>query len=311
MATPPARRQHLLLPEHSVSEAFRLILAHNLTQLEQWVPVAMAGEDIEGVHQARVALRRMRSALSLFRRAIPVELTAPWGEEMRWAASLMGAARDLDVFLSEGLAAMNGRIPLAEGETLLRQRLLQRREEAYTQVRLSLGGERYARFAGGLRTWLDNRGWFETDLPAATRVRMQKPVRPFASAVIEKRVTRVLQNGEGILELSPEALHALRIECKKLRYATEFFSGLFDPVRMAEFTKLLKGLQDLLGIMNDVAVLPALLHGVLQGSDLPTARDYAHAAIGWRAREYEEVRNQLGPRWQAFAGSLHPWLGMV
>ena len=57
--------------EQTVEEAFRHILVTNLNAVHEWEPVAVKGEDIEGVHQMRVGLRRMRSALSVFRLAVP------------------------------------------------------------------------------------------------------------------------------------------------------------------------------------------------------------------------------------------------
>ena len=92
--------------DQSVSEAFATIMRHNFEYLLTWEDAARSWEDIEGVHQFRVTIRRMRSALSLFRDAIPKSVRNHWSDELRWVAGEMGIARDLDVFISEGLSAV-------------------------------------------------------------------------------------------------------------------------------------------------------------------------------------------------------------
>ena len=99
----------------STSEAFVTVLQHNFDYLQGWEREARSWEDTEGVHQMRVAFRRMRSALVTFRTAVPQELTRTWSEEMRWLAGQFGDARDLDVFIDEALGAVTGKLQL-EGE---------------------------------------------------------------------------------------------------------------------------------------------------------------------------------------------------
>jgi len=93
----------------TVEEAFSRILLGNLAGVEEWAPVALAGEDIEGVHQMRVCLRRMRSALTVFRIAIPKAATKSFAKDMRWASKALDRARDLDVYITENLASKGER----------------------------------------------------------------------------------------------------------------------------------------------------------------------------------------------------------
>ncbi|MBF0272943.1 MAG: CHAD domain-containing protein [Magnetococcales bacterium] len=293
---------------HSTGETFGLILRYNFDYLQEWAPIARHGENIEGVHQARVSLRRMRSALGLFRKAIPRSITDPWSMEMQWIASTMGAARDLDVFIHEGLKAMSGKIPLESGEKKLTALAEQRRTEAYAQVRTMMESERYQAFMRDFPAWLDSSGWYKDDMPSAERNRMNKNIRRYASMVLSKRMASTLSYGNRLKEMNSVELHALRIECKKLRYAFEFFLPLFVEKGMLSFGQHLKGLQDLLGVMNDVSVMPGLLEKILADStDLETIQ-YAGALIGWRARQYEEIRAQLTTRWEEFAGAALPWM---
>ncbi len=294
--------------KQSISEAFGVILRHNFEYMLSWADIAYDGKDIEGVHQARVAFRRMRSALVLFRKAIPREITDPWGQEMRWIASEMGPARDLDVFIDEGLEEMAGKIPLGDGEKKLMEIAQKHRAEAYVRVRAMFDGDRYKTFVKDFDVWLNDYGWFQEDLPASVREKLNGSIRKYAAKVLNKRVTKVLQTGEHKSKMSIEELHDLRIEGKKLRYATEFFSPMFSGPGMTEFNAHLKSLQGLLGTMNDVSVMPGLLEGLLKGVDDLETIEFAGAAVGWRAREYEEVRGELDQRWDAFAGTAFPWL---
>lgn len=81
MTNKPSKRANLH-SRHTVSEAIQNLFRHDLNYLVFWEPQARGWEEIEGVHQMRVTLRRMRSALTTFRRAIPRSISAHWSEEM-------------------------------------------------------------------------------------------------------------------------------------------------------------------------------------------------------------------------------------
>ncbi|MBF0371219.1 MAG: CHAD domain-containing protein [Magnetococcales bacterium] len=311
---------NLPMPIHvsqTVTEAFGLIMRHNFEVMLKWAPIAYDGRDIEGVHQVRVSLRRMRSALVIFRKAIPREILDTWSQEMRWVAGELGPARDLDVFIDEGLGAMTGKIPQAQGEEIAQilvdgeKRLgnlsRKHRDKAYTQVRDMFDSDRYEAFRKGFDAWLKSNAWFDADLPGDYRLKLMKPISSYAIKVLNKRLLRVMRDGSRIDELPIEALHELRIDCKKLRYATEFFKPLFAKKGMDRFIGRLKKLQGVLGTMNDVSVMPDLVEGILEGADSP-ANHYAGVLIGWRARQYEAIKGKLGAYWEDFANSERPWL---
>ena len=307
MTLPSIRKAIILSPKQSVNEAFSAILRHNFDDMIRWVPVAYNREDIEGVHQVRVSLRRLRSAVSLFRKAIPRTITDPWNQEMRWVASEFGPARDLDVFIDEGLGEMAGTLPLPEGENKVRTLALQHQDAAYARLRLMLDSDRYKTFATHFDQWIKVHGWFQVDMPSETRAYMGTGIVRYARVVLSKRLSVAMAVGPSLDHLSDEALHQLRIECKKLRYATEFFSALFDSKGMAEFTLQLKGVQGLLGTMNDVAVMPNLLDGLLAGVKDPEAIHYAGALLGWRSHQSADVRKQVREAWKVFAKTPSPW----
>ncbi|MEO5362939.1 MAG: CHAD domain-containing protein [Magnetococcus sp. DMHC-8] len=307
MTLPSIRKPVVLSPKQSINEAFAAILRHNFDDMCNWIPVAYQREDIEGVHQVRVALRRLRSAVAIFRKVIPRAITDPWNEEMRWIAGEFGPTRDLDVLISEGLDGVAGRMPLPEGEAKVREMAIRHQDAAYERLRLLLDSERYQRFVTHFDQWITVRGWFQVDMPSETRAYLGTGIVQYAKRVLGKRMSVVLTAGDALETRSDMELHQLRIECKKLRYATEFFAALFDQKGMAEFTQQLKEVQGLLGTMNDVAVMPGLLDGVVEGSNDPDVLRYVGALIGWRSYQSADIRRQLLVPWKTFAKTASPW----
>jgi CHAD domain-containing protein len=290
----------------TVSEAFGAILRHNYKHLLAWEGAARSGDDIEGVHQLRVAFRRMRSALRMFRSAVPRPVTAPWADAMRELANQLGPARDLDVFIDEGLNAIADQLPLPGREKLLAL-ARQRREGAYAAVRALLDSDGYAGFKEHFSVWLNGQGWLTGELNASQRERLESNGVSFARKLLDKQERRVLAAGSHVDQASAQAMHQLRIECKKLRYAAEFFTPLFEG--MEDFINHLKGLQDLLGVMQDVTIMHHLLEGLLAGEQDPEVLRYAGGLVGWRSRQYYEIRNSFGERWEQFVSARHPWWG--
>jgi CHAD domain-containing protein len=246
----------------------------------------------------------MRSALITFRSALPRESTRVWSDEMRWLAGELGDARDLDVFVEEALSAVSGRLPLA-GEKELLALIQDRRTAAYDKVRAMLDGERYLVFKREFGDWLAGKQWLSADLKDKKRKRLAANVVPFSRKILDKLERKVLSQGSQIDVNAEEDMHQLRIECKKLRYAAEFFSPVFTG--MDEFIGHMRGLQDLLGVMNDVMVMPGLLEGLFDGKQDRVAAEYAGGVVGWRTHEYYVLLEHFDDRWNEFVNAKHPW----
>ncbi|NEV64096.1 CHAD domain-containing protein [Thiorhodococcus minor] len=288
----------------TTSEAFASILRHNHDYMLTWLESARDWADIEGVHQTRVAVRRMRSAISLFRDAIPKELTAHWAEELRWIGSQLGQARDLDVFISEGLVAVAPvQLP---GEAELRALAESRRAQLYQeQVQPMLDSERFGRFRTELPDWIGTRPWEQAKLKKKRAKRLAASVTVYARHLLDKQERKVLAAGTHVDRTNHFEMHQLRIECKKLRYAAEFFLPLFSG--MDEFIAHMKGLQDLLGVMNDVAVTRNLLEDLCGDEGKGDVPLYAGAVVGWRTCEYRQLLASFDDYWEEFVGAKHPW----
>jgi CHAD domain-containing protein len=207
--------------------------------------------DTEYLHDYRIAIRRTRSALSQIRNVFPTEVTEHFKQKFRTLGQLTNQLRDLDVYLlSEG--EFEARLPGAMREDIMPLfdylRLLRKR--ALEEVRDNLLSSEYAK---AFREWEEFLNEPVPKKPAAGNA--ATPIVDLARNRIYKRYRRVIKDGDYILtHTRDELLHALRIECKKLRYLMEFFTSLFPIKKMTRLIKQLKKLQDNLGDFNDLSV---------------------------------------------------------
>jgi len=299
-----AKTQAPVHADQTVSQALTEILAHNFQYLLQWEEAARSWHDIEGVHQMRVTFRRMRSVLSSFRTAVPKEVSEYWSEELGWLASQLGMARDLDVFIDEGLGAVWGKLPLPGQEKMLALAETHR-AKAYEQVREMLDGERYARMKRDFPEWFKSAAWEKAEIKDKVRKKLDLSVTAFSRKLLDRLERRVLEAGTDVDKYDAPQMHRLRIECKKLRYGAEFFAPITPGLDV--FIGHMKGLQDLLGIMNDVSVMEHLLELLLEGQSDPDVLRYSGGLVGWRTRQYYELLDGFEDRWQEFIHAKHPW----
>ncbi|MBK5968314.1 MULTISPECIES: CHAD domain-containing protein [Thiorhodovibrio] len=295
-----------LTAEMPVAAAIRVILRHNFEAMLAHEALARAGTDIEGVHQMRVSLRRMRSALSLFRKLLDPEQARAWREQMRELAGQLGRARDLDVFIDEGLADTAGKLPLP-GEAALRELAARRRADVYAEeVQALLDSDSYRRFREEFPLWLEQGGEPGMDQPDRRARKLARPIIGSARKLLDKQARRVLDAGSAADRHDAPAMHQLRIECKKLRYAAEFFRPLFSD--MGQFIACMKGIQDVLGVMNDLALTQSLLDDLLaRDPDNRELRTYAGALIGWRSYHFHQLLEDFDSRWEALVSARRPW----
>jgi len=205
------------------------------------------GEDIECLHDMRVASRRLRAAFSLFSEVLPPRLVL-LQDEFRWIGGILGSVRDLDVQLEQ---LDDWRAKLAEEERSALDGLVslldEQRADARKKMLAALESDRYEsllnRFARAMR--------------AAPRQRSElssSPARDVAPSLIDARLARFLRAARRIGRNSPAGdYHRLRIEGKRLRYTLEFFAGL-NKEEMQPLAKRLTALQDILGLHQDADV---------------------------------------------------------
>jgi CHAD domain-containing protein len=246
LARLPVRRveaQRVVLPGASVGEAFEVIVASCVDRFRRSEEQLARTGDADTLHQARVALRQLRSAFSIFAPALSDERFEQMRGELRWLAAATNEARDLDVLIGLVDAPPSS--------------LTDARECAYARATKALASARARDLMLELGRSLDDGVWRQG--PGAARL----PAAEFAFAALDRLRRKVKKKGRHLRNLDDAELHELRIAAKKLRYASEFFVGLYSSPRAHKreerFVQALRALQDRLGELQDAAVAPALL----------------------------------------------------
>ena len=225
-----------------------------------WSDSAGSGETTEPVHQMRVALRRLRAALSVFRHVVDCHEIASLAQPLRDLSAVLGEARDWDVFLSglgpevELVCAGDVRVPAMLAAAR------RRRAEAYVLLRSALSGQAFRQVALGLAAAAALRPWQWT--PGLDPQVWRCDGVGLARLTLGRRLHRVLRAGKHLSDLPDDELHELRKDCKKLRYAAELFAPMFPGHHVQRFTRRLAAVQEALGLANDGAVSAELLAGL-------------------------------------------------
>ncbi|WP_314961185.1 CHAD domain-containing protein [Bradyrhizobium cosmicum] len=304
---PSARRPRKLRLDPSVTldEAFATILRSCFLHLLQSLPAAEDGRNPEGVHQLRVALRRLRSALDLMRSVGALDNLDALRLEAKWLAQDLSAARDWDVFQLETLPTIARACPSIAGFDALGRVAAECRSDAYRKAHHALADRRCAVFLINLGGWIETRGW-RNHIAAEDLGRLIEPAVNFAQRTLSEQHAKVLKRGRRFKSLSVEELHRVRLATKRLRYLGEFLLPLFADRKSArKFSRRLAGLQEELGAFNDMAVTAPLLDGL--GAEAPDSAIAAAAIAGWQARASVGVQPSLQKTWRGFTAARVPW----
>ncbi len=308
--TPPAVQKAAKLrpaPNVSLDDAFAGILQANLHHLFANQAVAEDGRNAEGVHQVRVALRRLRSALAILRKLSPSPTLDGFRADAKWLASSLNDARNWDVFLLDTLPKIVGACPAIAGFGILQNSAERFRTSAYDTARSTLAQPRSCHFQIALGAWIEHRGW-RHDVPAAELTALAEPASLFAARILTRLHRKAIKQGRHFKALKPEERHQLRLRLKKLRYAADFFLPLFDNQKAAQrYARRLARLQEYLGAYNDMATTADLMT-MLERDAMPSATERSLGAIaGWLARDQAGLEVDLQTIWRAFRKSSRPW----
>jgi triphosphatase len=294
--------------EHTVDDIVGMLLGACQHQLLANQAIAEAGRDPEGVHQMRVALRRLRTACALLRSELGSLTLQAFNDEAKWLAKLLGNARDWDVFITETLSRPSEILP---SDTVdfdgLRQAAEPHRAVAYAALRETLASTRYSRFQLSFRHWIESRGW-RNELESGSLAVLLEPAPVFAGRVLTRLHRKSLKRGTHFRQLRPDARHQLRIALKKLRYAAEFFQGLHGGSTEAKgYLACLATLQDALGHDNDASMTWSFLRTLARDPLAPEVQRCIGAVMGWQARDRIEVGWTLRRHWRRFKAMPTFW----
>ncbi len=279
----------------SAEQAFEAIARNCIAQIHANEAGVARFHDIECLHQMRVGIRRLRSAMSMYRTLITVPIDI--ANDIDWLVSQLGPARDWDVLAGSTLAKVGAVVDPAQLVAL--NLAVQDRTHALHQVAAAaVTSDRYGRLMGELSGWLERQGWREHQ-GAKARAALSKSVCKFADAILHADQQRLLKRGRRLRNAPPEARHRVRIAAKKTRYAAEFFGSLYPGKQVRTYVKALSSLQDELGWLNDAAVAQGLLEEMAQGE--VALREPIGFARGFLAASAQDGDGRLRKAWKRFA----------
>jgi inorganic triphosphatase YgiF len=259
-----------LTPHVSCEQAFRTIARACLRQLVANRGVTLSG-NAEGLHQMRVALRRLRAAISLFGGMLSDRQTQELKGRLKWIGGELGPAREFDVFLKHVVLPLRRDKPDGPGVRVLARELERERAEAFERAHAAIESSSFRKLMLDLAAWIEAGDW---SLNTHGRIKTQRetPVAGFATEALDRRRKRILKRGARLKQLDSQRRHKLRIATKKLRYATEFFQEAFpggkSKKRRRAFLESLEQLQDALGELNDIAVHESLSARMLDAKNV-------------------------------------------
>ncbi|MGH6851997.1 MAG: CHAD domain-containing protein, partial [Methylocella sp.] len=196
--------------------AFQEIAQTCLHDFHLNLPALEKSDNVEACHQGRIALRRLRAALTLFKPIVADPAYRRLRDELKWLAGLFGAARDLDVLRA------NWPPPAPEDQASMRAAELPgdcdaKRLRAHQAVAEALDGERARTLQLDLAVWIEDGRWQRQSSSVA-----EKPIPRYLGARLKKRRKKLVKQGADLAKLASGARHQIRIEAKKLRYMAEF-----------------------------------------------------------------------------------------
>jgi CHAD domain-containing protein len=267
-------------------------------------PVAAEGSNPEGVHQARVAIRRLRTALTLFRPAIGCAAVSELKDRLGTLARALGPARDWDVFIAGALGEIVAAFPDEPALASLARAAEAARASAHAEVRATLAAPAFRLLTLDLAAAVAAPPWRAGDDAEAAALR-DTPLEDFAAAALRRRYKRLMRAGEGFAQLDIPALHRLRIQAKRMRYAGELFGGLFGAKKRRRFQKAVGAVQDALGHLNDTAVAAGLMRTLARREP---GRAWATGVVrGWVAAKAAHAREDAAEAWAAFTDRAPFW----
>jgi inorganic triphosphatase YgiF len=287
--------------EMTVDQGFRAIVSNCAAQMQDNESGVVRTNDPESVHQMRVGLRRLRSALGLFAKWAPLPVVLQ--SELEWLAGQLGAARDADVLADTTLARMADACPTEAELPPLKQAASMIARAKRQHAAGSVASVRYSRMMLGLVAWLHSSRWRESPDDSA-RQALAEPLDKRAAEILARRHKKLLESGKRLEHGTPEDRHRVRIAAKKARYAAEFFQRLRPARRAKRYIKRLTTLQDAIGSLNDATVADGLLRQVEKSH--PGLADSTAFARGFLCcRTNQEVR-ELAELWEQCSAMKPP-----
>jgi CHAD domain-containing protein len=287
-------------PDQRADAAAASVLRRLVTVIADNIDGAIGGEDVEYLHQLRIAVRRSRTVQRQLRKVLPAVELPGFRSDFRWLQRATGDARDLDVYVDEfGSLAQLLPEPLRVDLEPMRQVLIEHQLVAREGLRLTLHSRRTAELLDDWERLLESL----VELPLDDRPDAARTISQACGEQIGKVYRRIVLMGEAISDASPaEDFHELRKVGKELRYLLELFGvQLFEPDVVGPLIDSLKDLQELLGRHQDREVQVAMVRSLTGEVALRPGGGAACLAMGTLVARLRD--DELAAR-RAFADSF-------
>jgi CHAD domain-containing protein len=280
--------------DDNMAEAGRKILLAEFVKMLQHEDGSRSGEDIEDVHDMRVATRRMRSLFRLLQPYYKRSTVRDFKTELRHLAWTLGAVRDLDVLIDD-IRAYQAKLKAAKQADIQQaiDEMDKQRESVRHELVDVLDSRLYRRLVKDFSKFLTTPGEGAKSAPKDEVLPIQ--VRHILPIIVYHRLAAVRAYDSILADADPSTLHALRIELKQLRYTLSLFREVLGP-QADDYIEEVKTLQDCLGQMNDTVIARAYLSDFLKDTHLAALTEYLASL------EEKEIalKGQLFERWTQF-----------
>lgn len=254
-----------LTADDSMAEAARKTFYFHFQRMLYHEPGTRLGEDIEELHDMRVATRRMRAALNVFGDYVDLEQMSPFIKGLRRTGRTLGAVRDLDVFWEKTQRYLDS-LPVERQADLdpLRAAWEAEREGARERMLAYLDNGRYIRFKEEFAEFLQRPGAGARPVVSRQDELLPHRLRHVVPVAVYQRLAAMRAYDEWVTgpNVPLERLHQLRIAAKRLRYTVEYFREVLGPEAKTVIDEI-KALQDHLGDLQDAVVASNLLRDFL------------------------------------------------
>ena len=297
----------------TLAQAFEATLRSGLAHLRANEAVVLEGANPNGVHQMRVAIRRLRALVTAFKRYLEPEFRSFLRRELRVMQQRLGPAREWDVFLTETVSPLTRRLPGEEALAWVREGADELRREADEGARQAILDPRYTVLLLRIELWLETGRHL---IPAANSSKdpASTPVGDYATDLLRRRDRKLRKQGKAHRQLSDTELHKLRIRAKEARYAADFFGTLYSDKKLKRYISRLTEIQNCLGSLNDAVTGHRLLdqlHHRFQSDQNRSDRPLDNAlgiVLGWQGARIEDDLKEFPKVWKKFAKTDPFWI---
>lgn len=240
----------MISPKMPAREAILKVLTRLLARARRNEIGIFQDADAEFLHKYRVSLRKTRSLLSLFKDVFPDAKTVEWKKKLGDLSRTTNPLRDLDVFfLSKETLQEFLPVSLRSGLDVFLEKLSKARRKESLKVAALVKSASYNSVVTRLETQ-----WREA-LTLDASASSDLPISKVAGKAITKCFGRIRKIYTQLdIQTPDENVHALRIECKKMRYLLESFGRLFSDCDIERINRQLAKLQNRLGRYNDISI---------------------------------------------------------